>query len=85
VWSGNKVRHRLPRTGNRQLNCAIHRMAVTQMRISPQAQAYLNNRIAADDTKPEALRALKRRISDAVYRALLTDATSSPAPIDQAA
>ncbi len=85
VWSGNKVRHRLSRTGNRQLNCAIHRIAVTQIRRSPQAQAYLKSRITAGGTKTEALRALKRRISDAVYRALLADAASYPAPIDQAA
>lgn len=85
VWSGNRVRHRLSRTGNRQLNCAIHRIAVTQMRCSPHAQLYLKNRIAAGDTKPEALRALKRRISDAVYRALLADSAPSAAPVGQAA
>jgi transposase len=85
VWSGNKVRHRLSRTGNRQLNCAIHRIAVTQMRCSPQAQVYLKGRIAAGDTKAEALRALKRRISDAVYRALLADSARSAAPVSQAA
>jgi transposase len=85
VWSGNRVRHRLSRTGNRQLNCAIHRIAVTQMRCSPHAQAYLKNRIAAGDTKPEALRALKRRISDAVYRALLADTPASARPASQAA
>jgi transposase len=85
AWSGNNVRHRLSRTGNRQLNCAIHRIAVTQMRRSPQAQTYLKHRIAAGHTKTEALRALKRRISDAVYRALLADATSSITPTGQAA
>jgi transposase len=86
AWSGNPARHRLSRTGNRQLNCAIHRIAVTQKRCHPPAQAYLKNRIAAGDTRTEALRALKRRISDAVYRNLKTDAESSPAvPPGQAA
>jgi transposase len=83
VWSANQTRHRLSRTGNRQLNCAIHRIAVTQMRCYPDAQAYLKTRIAAGNTKTEALRALKRRLSDIVYRALLADGTS--APLSQAA
>jgi transposase len=83
VWSGNQTRHRLSRTGNRQLNCAIHRIAVTQIRCNPAAQAYLKSRIAAGDTKTEALRALKRRLSDIVYRALLADGTTMP--VSQAA
>ena len=83
AWSGNRVRHRLSRTGNRQLNCAIHRIAITQKRCHPPAQAYLANRAAAGSTGPEALRALKRRLSDTIYRALLAD--SATAPLDQAA
>jgi transposase len=74
VWSGNDVRHRLSRTGNRQLNAAIHRIAVTQMRIHQPAKDYLERRIAMGNTKTEALRALKRRLSDVVFRALLVDA-----------
>ncbi len=70
AWSASP-RYRLSRTGNRQLNCAIHRIAVTQIRCHPGAQAYLKHRIADGDTKTEALRALKRRLSDIVYRALL--------------
>jgi transposase len=86
AWSGNPTRHRLSRTGNRQLNCAIHRIAVTQKRCHPPAQAYLNNRIAAGDTPTEALRALKRRLSDAVYRNLKADTPPSAAsPLGQAA
>src|SRR5215813_2942859 len=77
AWSGNPHRHRLARTGNRQLNCAIHRIAVTQKRCHPPAQAYLKNRTAAGDTPTEALRALKRRLSDIVYRALLADSTAT--------
>jgi transposase len=78
VWSGNRTRHRLSRTGNRQLNCSIHRIAVTQIRCHPEAKAYLQHRITAGDTKTEALRALKRRLSDIVYRALLADGTTMP-------
>jgi transposase len=74
VWSGNRQRHRLSRTGNRQLNCAIHRVAVTQKRIHPQAIDYLARRREHGDTPSEALRALKRRLSDAIYRDLLADA-----------
>lgn len=83
VWSGNQIRHRLSRTGNRQLNCAIHRIAVTQIRCHPPAQAYLKTRIAAGNTKREALRALKRRLSDTVYNTLLAD--GAPVPLRKAA
>lgn len=73
VWSGNRVRHRLSRTGNRQLNASIHRIAITQMRIHDDAKAYLERRIGAGNTKTEAIRALKRKLSDVVYRRLLAD------------
>ena len=85
VWSGNRVRHRLARTGNRQLNCAIHRIAVTQKRCHPGAQAYLQRRISAGDTNLEALRALKRRLSDIVYRTLLADTAATTAQPGRAA
>ncbi len=75
VWSANKQRHRLSRTGNRQLNCAIHRVAITQVRCHPEARAYIARRLAAGDTRSDALRALKRRLSDAIYRDLIADAT----------
>ena len=78
--SGNRTRFRLDRGGNRQLNAAFHRIAVTQKRCDPDAQAYLKNRITAGNTDSEALRALKRRISDAVYRRLKADALGNPAP-----
>jgi transposase len=50
VWSSNRERHRLSRTGNRQLNAAIHRIAVTQMRCHPDARAYLERRLANSAT-----------------------------------
>jgi transposase len=77
VWSSNRVRHRLSRTGNRQLNCSIHRIAVTQKRCHANAKSYLERRMANGDTKPEALRALKRKLSDVVYRTLLADASEA--------
>lgn len=77
VWSSNRVRHRLSRTGNRQLNASIHRIAVTQKRCHEGAKSYLERRMTNGNTKTEALRALKRKLSDVVYRALLADATSS--------
>jgi transposase len=85
VWSGNRTRHRLSRTGNRQLNCAIHRIAVTQKRCHPDAQAYLKRRQAAGNTPTEALRALKRRLSDVIYRTLLADGTAATTALSQAA
>lgn len=79
VWSGNRERHRLSRTGNRQLNAAVHRIAITQMRCHEDAKTYLERRRALGNTSTEALRALKRRLSDVVFRALLADATTTPA------
>jgi transposase len=80
VWSSNHPRHRLSRVGNRQLNCALHRIALTQAHWHPDARAYLERRRNAGDSSKEAMRALKRRLSDVVYRALLTDARNAPKP-----
>jgi transposase len=86
VWSSNRVRHRLSRTGNRQLNAAIHRIAITQKRCHDDAKSYLERRMGLGNTKTEALRALKRKLSDVVYRALLVDAThTAVAPVEEAA
>jgi transposase len=86
VWSSNHPRHRLSRTGNRQLNAAIHRIAITQARCHPDAIVYLERRAAMRNTPTEARRALKRRLSDIVYRALLVDAQAQPAAcLDEAA
>jgi transposase len=77
VSSGGRVTHRLSRRGNRQLNHAIHIAAITQIRFahSP-GRAFYDRKIVDGKTKREALRALKRRISDALYRQLLHDAVS---------
>jgi transposase len=73
VWSGNHERHRLNRGGNRQLNVALHRIAITQMRLGGPASAYIARRLAMGNTKTEAIRALRRQISDEVYRRLRQD------------
>jgi transposase len=73
--SGPRVRHRLNPRGNRQLNHAIHIAAVTQVAHDTPGRAYYLRKQAEGKTRKEALRALKRRISDAVYRQLLADTT----------
>jgi transposase len=73
VWSSNRARHRLSRTGNRQLNAALQRMALTQMRVHPPAKAMIQRRRAGGDGGMEALRVLKRRLSDVAYQALRAD------------
>ncbi|HXB37824.1 MAG TPA: IS110 family transposase [Acidimicrobiales bacterium] len=72
VWSSNTTRFRLNRGGNRQVNTALHRIAVTQLRAGP-GKDYVERRMAMGNTKTEAIRALRRRISDEVYRRLVTD------------
>ncbi len=73
VWSGNVVRHRLNRGGNRQLNVALHRIAITQIRLAGPGKAYLEHRVASGDSRTEAIRALRRRLSDEVFRRLRAD------------
>ncbi len=72
--SGGHQAHRLSRRGNRQLNHALHMAAVTQIRFahSP-GRGYYDSKLAAGKTKKEALRALKRRLSNVVYRTLIAD------------
>jgi hypothetical protein len=75
VSSGPRKIYRLSMRGNRRLNHAIHMAAVTQIRFShSQGRAYYDRKIAEGKTGKEAIRALKRRISDAVYRQLQLDA-----------
>lgn len=80
VSSGNNQRYRLNRGGNRQTNAAIHRIAITQKRIDPRAQQLIADHIAKGKTKKEALRVLKRRLTDVVYRTLLKDQTNTIKP-----
>lgn len=77
--SGRTNRHRLARGGNRQLNAALHRIAVTQARLPGSlGQVYYQRRRANGDTKMQALRALKRRLARVVF-GLLTPTTTSTA------
>ncbi|CAN5540364.1 MAG: IS110 family transposase [Chloroflexi bacterium] len=73
--SGSRIRHRVNRGGNRMLNHAIHIAAVTERGHDTPGRAYYLRKIAEGKTDTEALRALKRRVSDAVYRHLMADAT----------
>jgi transposase len=74
VSSAGVQRHRLSRSGNRQLNAALYRIALTQSQWDPRAKELLARRRAQGDSSREALRVLKRRLSDVVYRALRADA-----------
>ena len=65
--SGTHRRHRLDRGGNRQLNCALHRIAITQARVHPPARAYLARKQAEGKSRREALRCLKRQLARTVY------------------
>ncbi|MGI8478452.1 MAG: IS110 family transposase [Gaiellaceae bacterium] len=72
--------HRLDRGGNRQLNAALHRIALVQARVDPRAQTFLARKRAEGKTAREARRALKRQLTNVVYRRLNTWAeTSLPA------
>jgi transposase len=71
--SGEVVRHRLSLAGNRKLNYALHMVATCQARSDDQGGAYYRKKIAEGKSRKEALRCLKRRISDAVFRSLMTD------------
>jgi transposase len=73
VSSGGTKRHRLSMRGNRTLNHAIHMAAVTQIRHDTPGRVYYTKKQAEGKTRKEALRALKRRISDVVYRKLIAD------------
>jgi transposase len=69
--SGKRVRHRLDRGGNRQLNCALHRIAVTQGRVYPPAREYLARKQAEGKSRIEAIRCLKRHLARRVWRLLI--------------
>jgi transposase len=76
--SGQVVRHRLSRAGDRKLNHALYMVAMVQVRRPSAGQAYYRRKLAEGKSPKEALRCLKRRLSDAVYRCLVTDQRPSP-------
>jgi transposase len=71
--SGNTIRHRLNTGGNRALNCVLHVVATCQIRDSGPGQQYYRRKIAEGKTPPEARRALKRRLANAIYRTMKRD------------
>lgn len=74
VWSGNtRGRVRMSRAGNRQLNAALHRIAVTQIRLDSLGRTYYRKRIDNGDSTVEALRCLKRKLARIVFHTLHTD------------
>jgi transposase len=78
--SGQTQRHRLNRGGNRQLNRALHIVALTQARSCPLARTYLERKRAEGKTWREAMRCLKRQLADVVYRAMVADALAESSP-----
>ena len=82
--SGEQIRHRLSRAGNRRMNHAIHVAAIVQLRYDTEGRAYYRRKLAAGKTPMEALRCLKRRISDVIYRHLVDDAPAAALLLDEA-
>ena len=77
VSSGEVVRHRLSRAGDRQLNYALHVMALAQIRYDGPGRSYYQRKRAAGKSHKEAMRCLKRRLADVVYRTMINDSVSS--------
>jgi transposase len=76
--SGSSTRVRLDRGGNRQLNAAFHRIAVTQLRCYPPAREYIDRRISEGKTKREALRCLKRHLVRTIHKTMTTTSRNAP-------
>ena len=76
--SGQTRRHRLDRGGNRQLNCALHRLAVSKARLDPETAAYLARKQAEGKTRREALRCLKRHLTRRVWHLLHEPPPATP-------
>ena len=70
VSSGNTQRHRLDRGGNRQINTAIHRVAITRLRCHPETKAYIARKRAEGKTSTEAIRCLKRHLARRIWHLL---------------
>jgi transposase len=81
VSSGNTSRHRLDRGGNRQINAAIHRIAVTRARCDPQTRDYIARKRAEGKSTREAIRCLKRHLARRIWH-LLQPPTPSEIPIN---
>ena len=79
--SGNTQRHRLHRGGDRQLNRAIHIIALSRARTDPATRAYLDRKHAEGKTKREAIRCLKRHLARRIWRLLYTTQTPAAPPV----
>lgn len=73
VWSGDSRRVRLSRGGDRQANAALHRIAITQLRLEGRGRAYVEHRRSLGDTTTEAIRCLKRHLANEVRTRMLVD------------
>jgi transposase len=82
---GLPLRHRLNRGGNRRVNCVLHLMAVTQLRCDPRAKKIYTDARRKGHTKKEAMRILKRNLSNVVLRWMLRDLKSQDAALQAAA
>jgi transposase len=80
VASGRHDRVRLNPGGDRQLNCALHRIAVTRARTCPQTRAYLQRKLAEGKTRPEAYRCLKRHLARRIWQLLRRDTNTTTPP-----
>ncbi|MGH8971478.1 MAG: IS110 family transposase [Actinomycetes bacterium] len=72
--SGEQVRHRLSRAGNRRLNHVLYMAGIVQLRHDTEGRAYYRRKLAESKTPMEAMRCLRRRLSDVVFRQLVADA-----------
>src|SRR3954469_23780169 len=77
--SGDQQRHRLSRAGNRRINRTLHIMAIVQLRNDTEGRAYYRRKLAAGKTSMEAMRSLKRRLSDVIYKQMIKDARTPEA------
>jgi transposase len=76
--SGNTQRHRLDRGGNRQINCALHRLAISKARLDPSTRDYLTRKQAEGKTRREAIRCLKRHLARRIWRILKAASPTTP-------
>jgi transposase len=82
--SGEQLRHRLSRAGNRRLNHVLYMAGIVQPRHDTPGRAYYRRKLAEGKTPMEAMRCLRRRLSDVIYRQLRTDATKQADQDDRA-
>jgi len=81
--SGQHTRHRLSRAGNRRINHVLYMAGIVQLRNDTPGRVYYRRKLQQSKTSMEAMRALRRRLSDAVYRKLVADAAARQAALQQ--